>query len=239
MVPRLPKYYTISQKIIGEIKEGRLLPGMRVPSENQIRAEFGVSNTTARRILQEVESTGWAVRIKGSGTFVRTTNVERSVTRILGFTRNMIEAGRTPTTKLLDAKTLQRGCSTVVNDRFHTMQGPIYRIERLRFADETPMMLEQRYISLALCPDIAEHDLEQSLYDIYESSYSLQLSAVDQMLSSVMIDDSRTMALFQLEEPIPALLVEGVTFCAKKVILEMERSLYRGDKYRFSVCAQS
>jgi DNA-binding transcriptional MocR family regulator len=86
MVPRLPKYYTISQKIIGEIKEGRLLPGMRVPSENQIRAEFGVSNTTARRILQEVESTGWAVRIKGSGTFVRTTNVERSVTRILGFT---------------------------------------------------------------------------------------------------------------------------------------------------------
>jgi GntR family transcriptional regulator len=59
------------------------------------------------------------------------------------------------------------------------------------------------------------------------------------MLSSIMIDDSRTMALFQLDEPIPALLVEGVTFCAKKVILEMERSLYRGDKYRFSVCARS
>ena len=120
MVPKLPKYYTISQQIIGEIKAGRLLPGMRVPSENQIRAEFGVSNTTARRILQEVESTGWAVRIKGSGTFVRTTNVERSVTRILGFTRNMIEAGCTPTTKVLDAKTLSRAAqpsSTTVSTR--------------------------------------------------------------------------------------------------------------------------
>ena len=37
--------------------------------------------------------------------------------------------------------------------------------------------------------------------------------------------------------PIPAFRVEGVTFCGKEMILEMEDSIYRGDKYRFSVCA--
>ena len=94
----IPKYYKISQEIISRIQGGELLPGMKVPSENQIINRYSVSNTTARKILQEIEMAGWAIKIKGKGTYVRTKNVERTVTRILGFTKNMIEAGYTPTT---------------------------------------------------------------------------------------------------------------------------------------------
>jgi len=233
----LPKYFTICQKIISRIKQGKLLPGMRIPSEHEIIARYRVSNTTARKILQEIEDTGWAVRIKGKGTFVRTANVERTATRILGFTRNMIEAGYTPSTKVLGARTLKTGYSAIVNDRFYAMRGPVYAIRRLRFADDVPMMLEERYISLAFCPDIAERNLEGSLYDLYNNVYGLHLTEVNQMLSSIALDDARTMALFDLTEPISAFLVEGVTFCAKEIILEMEKSIYRGDKYRFSVRA--
>ncbi|MBM3335718.1 GntR family transcriptional regulator, partial [Candidatus Sumerlaeota bacterium] len=136
MTQSLPKYFTICQKIISRIKQGKLLPGMRIPSEHEIIARYRVSNTTARKILQEIEDTGWAVRIKGKGTFVRTANVERTATRILGFTRNMIEAGYTPSTKVLGARTLKTGYSAIVNDRFYAMRGPVYAIRRLRFADD-------------------------------------------------------------------------------------------------------
>lgn len=237
MAGKLPKYYEISQRIIAKIKTGTLLPGMRIPSENEIIARYGVSNTTARKTLQEIESAGWAVKIKGKGTFVRTTNVERSATRILGFTRNMIEAGYTPSTRLLDANVLQNGYSAIINDRYYAIKGPVYRIHRLRLADDVPMMLEERYISLDFCPDIASRELERSLYNIYENEYDLHLTEVNQMLSSITIDDREMRKLFQIEKPIPAFLVEGVTFCAKEIILEMEKSIYRGDKYRFSVRA--
>lgn len=36
---------------------------------------------------------------------------------------------------------------------------------------------------------------------------------------------------------VPAFRVEGVTFCGKEMILKMEDSIYRGDKYRFSIRA--
>ena len=233
----VPKYYQISRQIITAIRSGRLKPGMQIASENEIIKKYGVSNTTARRSLQEIERAGWGTRIKGKGTFVRERNVQRSATRILGFTRNMIEAGYTPSTKVLDARKVAKGYSDTINGRRYIMPGPVYKIHRLRFADDIPMMLEVRYISMEFCPNIAKQNFTGSLYDIYQKHYGLSLVEIQQNLSTVMID-AGTQRFFDVREPIPAFRVEGVTFCGKEMILEMEDSIYRGDKYRFSVCAK-
>jgi GntR family transcriptional regulator len=210
---------------------------MRVPSENEIIQAHGVSNTTARKVLQEIERAGWVIKIKGKGTFVQTQNVERSATRILGFTRNMIEAGHRPSTRMLKQEVRKAGYSALINGRFYLLKGPICHIRRLRFADDTPMMLEDRYISLALCPGMDQYELEGSLYELYEQTFHLNLTEVNQMLSTTLIDEVRDMDLFRISEPVSAFVVDGVTFCGKDLILEMERSIYRGDKYRFSVRA--
>ena len=233
----VPKYYQISRQIIAAIRSGRLKPGMQISSENEIIEKYGVSNTTARRSLQEIERAGWGTRIKGKGTFVAQRNVQRSATRILGFTRNMIEAGYTPSTKVLDTRKIVKGYSATINGRRYIMPGPVYKIHRLRFADDTPMMLEVRYISMEFCPDIAGQDFTGSLYEIYQKHYGLSLVEIQQILSTVMID-AGTQRFFDVSEPICAFRVAGVTFCGKEMILEMEDSIYRGDKYRFSVCAK-
>ncbi|MBD3378663.1 UTRA domain-containing protein [candidate division KSB1 bacterium] len=233
----LPKYYKISREIIAKIQSGELLPGMKVPSENEIINTYNVSNTTARKILNEIENAGWATRIKGKGTFVKTRNVDRSVTRILGFTKNMIEAGYKPSTKLLDASILEEDYTDTINGRNYTLASPIYRIKRLRFADNVPMMLEVRYISLFLCPDINKKDLEKPLYDYYQDLYHHRLTEVNQMISTIIIKDEETDRLFGVDKRIPAFLVSGVTFTGREIILEMERSIYRGDRYSFSVRA--
>jgi GntR family transcriptional regulator len=232
-----PKYYQISRQIIAAIRSGRLKPGMQISSENEIIKKYGVSNTTARRSLLEIERAGWGTRIKGKGTFVRERNVQRSATRILGFTRNMIEAGYTPSTKVLDVRKIAKGFSSTINGRRYAMPGPVYKIHRLRFANDIPMMLEVRYISIDFCPDIAKQDFTGSLYDIYQEHFGLSLVEIQQTLSTVMID-AGTQRFFDVRVPIPAFRVEGVTFCGKEMILEMEDSIYRGDKYRFSVCAK-
>ena len=233
----LPKYYRICQDIVAQIQGGKLRPGMRAPSENEIISRYRVSNTTARKALLEIERAGWAIRIKGKGTLVQTQNVQRSATRILGFTKNMIEAGHQPSTRVLEAEVCSKGYSAIVNGRLYAMKGPVCHIRRLRLGDETPMMLEERYISPALCPAIETKDLEGSLYDLYENAYGLTLSEVNQMLSTMLVQDEVLMGLFRTSDPVCAFVVDGVTFCGKDVILEMEKSIYRGDKYRFSVRA--
>ncbi len=231
-----PKYYQISRDIIANIQKGRLITGSQVPSENEIIEKYGVSNTTARKALQEIEHNGWVTRIKGKGTYVTNNKVERSVTRILGFTVNMNEAGREPSTRLIQLKTLENNHTLTINRRQYVLRGPLCMIHRIRFADDIPMMVEKRYISLQFCPDIQEKDLEKSLYEIYENYYGLQLSQVDQKLSAVMTEPEE-ISYFDLVKPVPAFRVEGVTFCGKELILEMENSLYRGDMYSFSVKA--
>ncbi|OHB65527.1 MAG: hypothetical protein A2Y76_04555 [Planctomycetes bacterium RBG_13_60_9] len=233
----VPKYYRISREIIERIRAGELRPGMRVPSENELIHEYGISNTTARKTLHEIEAEGWCTRIKGKGTFVCEKNVHRSANRILGFTRNMREAGFTPSTKLLNARRVDKGYAAIINGRRYAMSGPVYKIHRLRFADEAPMMMEVRYISMRFCLGIEAKDFTGSLYDIYENDYGLHLVEIQQMLSTIMLD-AATQRFFDLSRPVPAFRVQGATFCGKEMILEMEDSIYRGDMYRFSIRAR-
>jgi GntR family transcriptional regulator len=232
----LPKYLRISREIIALIQSGKLPVGGLVPSENELIERYGVSNTIARKVLQEAERAGWVVRVKGRGTFVRQNRVDRSATRILGFTRNMREAGLTPTTKLVRILVHKSGHQFALNGRLYILRGPMCQIERVRFADGVPMMREIRFISLAFCPGIQKKPLEGSLYDLYEQDYGLQLTQVDQTLSAIQVPED-LLGVFGLAKPVPAFRVEGVTFCGKEMILEMEDSIYRGDRYRFSVKA--
>lgn len=232
-----PKYLEISRAIVAMIRRGKLTPGSVAPSETDIIRKYRVSNTTARKALQQTEEAGWVKRIKGKGTFVCSNRVGRSVDRILGFSRNMIEAGRRPSTKVLAVRISKIARSLTLNGRRYHLPVPLCLIRRLRLADGVPMMKETRFISARLCPGMEKKNLAQSLYDIYEKDYGLELSEVCQVLGAVNLNTKEDMDLFELEEPIPAFRVEGVTFCGKEMILEMEESLYRGDQYNFTVRA--
>ena len=231
-----PKYFQISREIISMIQRGTLSPGKPVPSENEIIEKYKVSNTTARKALHELEKEGWVTRLKGKGTFVRDYTVVRAINRIFGFTKNMIEAGRKPGTKLIGFHLRNEDHTQTINGRVFTMKGPFCEIERIRYADGIPMMKETRYISLGLCPDIHRKNLEQSLYGIFSRDYGIHLTEINQMLSSVLLE-GEALKPFQLNKPIPAFRVEGASFCGKDLIIEMEDSVYRGDMYRFAAKA--
>lgn len=231
-----PKYFAISREIIDRIQRGELAVGQPVPSETEIIQGYHVSNTTARKALHEMEKAGWVTRIKGRGTFVRDFAVPRAITRIFGFTKNMIEAGRKPATRLLGLQVSKDDRVQTVNGRAYMLRGPVCAIERLRLADGIPMMKETRYISLKLCPGIQQRNLEQSLYAIFEKDYGIQLTEINQMLSAVMLEGD-WLEVFEVKKPIPAFRVEGVSFCGKSLIVEMEDAVYRGDMYRFAAKA--
>jgi len=231
-----PKYFQISREIISLIQQGKLPPGVPVPSENEIIEKYTVSNTTARKALHELEKEGWVIRRKGKGTYVKDFRVLLAINRIFGFTKNMLEAGRKPSTRLLGFHLRDGDRSQTVNGRTYTLKGPYCEIERLRCADGIPMMKERRFISLQLCPSIQRRNLEQSLYTIFEKDYGICLTSIQQMLSAVVLQ-GEWLKVFQLNQPEPAFRVEGASFCARDIIVEMEDSVYRGDMFRFAANA--
>ena len=66
----VPLYRQIKNDLSLEIQSGSLSPGDLVPGDLELMERYGVSRTTARQALKELEIAGLVSRHRGRGTFV-------------------------------------------------------------------------------------------------------------------------------------------------------------------------
>ena len=244
MSKTIPKYLNISLKIISQIKNGELSPGMLIPSENEIRRRYDVSTTTARKVLQEIEMRGLALRVKGKGTFVKNTTdrhfIERKLGAIestrLGFDANMIKEGFAPSIKYLEKQLILEDVNFETNTQEYTLQAPVFKVRRLRLSDDVVLKDETRYVSLNICEGFDKLNFEDysSFLNIYEAHYHFHITDVKQVLQSSMmrLEDQE---IFGEEAPKSLFVLKGATFIGNNIMCEVEESKYHGDKYRFVI----
>ncbi|MFJ3661026.1 GntR family transcriptional regulator [Streptomyces sp. NPDC090119] len=82
-----PKYLQIAHFIRDQILRGDLRPGDEVPSERQLAADWKVSRPTAARSLEALSHQGLVEKRQGSGTYVRSLEVNRRARELYGRAR--------------------------------------------------------------------------------------------------------------------------------------------------------
>ncbi|GAB3908569.1 phosphonate metabolism transcriptional regulator PhnF [Larkinella knui] len=237
------KFIEISDSIIEKIKTGELQPGDQIPSENELIKHFKISNTTARKALLEIESKGWAKRIKGKGTYVLNRTDDHHLIRTLGsiyatrrgFHDSLIAEGFTPKNIVLEKTILEDGISSEINGRHFIIDGPVLKLHQLRYADDLLIKDEVKYISLTLCPKINKIPTEVSYFKVYESSYRLKITEVQQTLGVTIMQPNTNN--FEINKPTPAFVLDSAVICTGEKVVEIERSYYHGDKYKFAIIA--
>jgi GntR family transcriptional regulator len=240
-----PKFLSISDSVIEKIKSGELQPGDKIPSENDLIKSFGVSNTTARKSLLEIENRGWAKRIKGKGTFVLNRTVDHHLTRTLGsiyatrrgFHESLLAEGFKPHNLVLEKTILDNGISSEIGGKHFIMEGPVLKIHQLRYADDEIIKDETKYISLKLCPKINRMPTEISYFKVYENTYHLRIEEVKQTLSTEIFEPDSEENNFELINATPIFILDSAVVSKDDKVVEIERSYYRGDKYKFAVMA--
>ena len=65
-----PKYLLLKEALRARRDQGSLINGQKIPSENELARDFGISRQTVRQAVGELVSEGLLYRIKGSGTYV-------------------------------------------------------------------------------------------------------------------------------------------------------------------------
>lgn len=239
------KFISISEEIIEKIRSGELQPGDKIPSENEIIQQYSVSNTTARKTLLEIELKGWARRVKGKGTYVLNRTEDRHLLRTLGsiddtrtgFDEKLKAEGFTPKNIILEKTILRDGISSEIAGKHYIIEGPVVKIHQLRYANDLIMKDETKYISLNLCPRINMMPTEISYYKIYEDKYHLKVTDVNQTLSADIFTRNHSENSFEINGPIPVFILDSAIACSNGKIVEIERSFYRGDKYKFAIIA--
>ena len=110
--------------------------------------------------------------------------------------------------------------------------GQLWELERLRLADETPVILEHRYIVERLCPRLTRAQAEGSLYRAWTENHSLAIAGANEVIRAVILSRKEAGHL-QVPARSPALEVVAVGFLEDNSPLWWERTLYRGDQYEF------
>ncbi|WP_201369424.1 MULTISPECIES: GntR family transcriptional regulator [Ktedonobacter] len=228
----LPRYYQLKEIMREKVTSGDWKPGDLIPSERELGEQYGISRMTARQALTELVNEGIFYREQGKGTFVSRNKITQQLIRLTGFTEDISARGQAPATRVLSMHMIPATEDLAERLRLHVGQ-PIFRLQRLRLADNEPLAIERSHLSFIGCERLLDEDLEtQSLYRILESRYGIQLIQAEQELEAGLTNEEDA-KLLNLPIGSPALYTRRTTYTNRDLPIEYARSVYCGHKYTF------
>ena len=221
----------IQAQLEGQIRSGRLVVGDPMPSDERLSQIYGVSRPAARQALELLRNRGYAVRMKGRGTFVSRPRVEKNLALASGFTAEMEALGIAVSSRVISAG--RRAAGPDVARQLAIFRGtPVFCLRRVRVADDMPVAIEESCIELARFVGIEKIDFSSnSFFRTLREQFQVRFTRVDE---SVEVHPA-SRAEGRLLEVAPRsclLAIRRTLWGADGRPVESSVSLYRGDRYR-------
>lgn len=233
IVVREPIYQQVYHQLRDRITAGAFAPGDQFLTERELADEFRISRATANKVLSALVSEGWLEFRKGKGTFVRAPRLDTDLRRLESFTERVRLAGRVPRTVVTRFERIYgRDLPPTAAEAFTPPPDEgFFAVERVRYADDQPMILEERWIPTSHCPELTAEELTGSWYEILLHHYELTITSVEERIRAISLTPPQAGHL-QAEVGSPALLIVGVGAMEEEP-LWAEETIYRGDQYEF------
>lgn len=227
-----PLYQTVIDTVVARIASGELLPGGMLPSENQLAAETGVSQGTARKALMMLEQHGIVRREQGRGTFVTARTPESS---LFNFFRLRQPDGTIIRPELIDERIISRAASDIERKTLHGAPQRVIEINRVRSLKGIPSTIERSVVPADLFAGIENRaPLPSALYVLYQQVYGCIVLRADEMIvaTTAKAEEAKTL---QVTEGTPLLQVERLAHDILARPIERRLSLYRTDQLGYLV----
>lgn len=207
------------------LEAGELLPGDRLAPERVLAAELGVSRSTLRVALDRLEADWLIVRRQGSGTYVAEPRMSIDTSVLVSFTEGVLHTGLVPGARMLACEVV--GADHDAARALEVDEGEaVWRLVRLRTANEAPMALERSWFPHRLLPDLDRHDLEgRSIYRILAEEYGLAPDRATQRLEPVTADEAAAAAL-GCRAGDPLMMVTRTAVTERSALVEFACDLY-------------
>lgn len=227
-------YDQIKDDLLSKIKDGTYPEGRTIPSELELAEMYGVSRPTIRQALQILVNDGYLEKRRRRGTVVTKPKVSQSFTMsISSFEDAMRLAGRLPKTKALVFK--RERANAEVEKRLELTRGQdVFKLVRLRYADDLPNVFVESYIPCTLYPGLDSFDFnESSLYAAMDTCGNPVMTARRRL--EVIKADGAAAALLDVEAGDPLLLFHTVARDANGTAVEYSVATYRGESNSFEL----
>ncbi len=225
-----PLYLQLKRWIENAVARGAIKPGDALPSERDLATRVEVSRVTVRKAVQHLVRDGVLIQRHGSGTFVapQQSRVEQSLSQLTSFTEDMARRGMAVRAIWLDRGTYDASPEETMILGLSPGER-VARIARLRLSGDMPLAIERATLSAATLPDPGL--VGASLYAHLEKSGNRPVRAIQRIRAANLEEDDARL----LEIPVgaAALHIERIAYLPSGKVVELTRSVYRGDTYDF------
>lgn len=229
----VPLYYQIQQHLLRQIRSGRLKPGKRLPSEELISKRLRVSRMTARQAMKSLCNLGVAYSLRGKGTFVSESKLEKNFRKVLSFSEEMETRGSRPDSKVISFDVVLAG-KEAAEALGVAPQEKLYRVRRVRLADGTPMGVECAWLPQRLCPDLLEKfNPRGSLYRTLSQVYGIDIVMGNEVVESGLASPEEA-RLLRIAKGSPVFVFTRTSYNESGQAVEHVKSTFRGDRYKIT-----
>ncbi len=230
----LPLYYQLKQVLLEQIEAGQWKAGDLFPSENELQESYGLSRTTVRQTLNEMVVEGRLLRQRGRGTFVAKPKLAHDPAGHMGLTEFMRQQGLTPGWRVLERGWVEAH-GPIVEALGLTEGEQVYRLHRLRLANDEVIGYHDAYVIAAAASHLDEAELETDGSLAYlHNAPQLHASRASRTIEAIAADEEEV-RLLAVELGDPILLIERCTVAADGRPVEWLRAYYRGDRFKYRI----
>ncbi|WP_159560921.1 GntR family transcriptional regulator [Streptococcus halichoeri] len=234
MAKEPPLYLQLVDQLELKIRQS-MSANEKLLSERELIDVYQVSRITVRQALKELETRGLIYKKQGKGTFVSAIREPATdLAAAYSFTEHMKSLGKQPKTQMLAFEETQ--ITSSLAKLFDMEVGtPVYELERLRLADNVPLMFERSFIPMAEFPQLSKSQLEkQPLYDVFAESYGQTIKlAEEEFYASIALDYEAELLHIQKGDPVLHMIRK--TYNDKNILIEYTFSIARADHFRYRI----
>lgn len=219
------------------ILSGEIQPGAKLPSERDLQNELGISRTTLRMVLDELQRTGLIYSHPGKGHYVSKAVLDQQLSHLSGFTHDMLQKGLEPSARILE-QGVENASPSLASQLQIAVGATVFRLKRLRLAGGKPVSIQEAHIILSLCPDIVTVNFQQaSLYD-FLSAHGLHPASAHQIMTAELATPEEARWL-NLSYPASVMRMNRTTFLSSGKPIEYVQSVYSGRDFYFTLSLKS
>lgn len=227
-----PLYEQIYDDVLARIVSKEWAAGHRIPTEMELCEIYKVSRITVRKAIDDLVKTGYLVRQRGRGTFVRTEHVENELSKFYSFSETLSKKGMSEKAEILLFEEIVPNENLV--EKLGVAQGETaYKITRLRSVDDVPYAVESSYLPASILSGMtAEMVAEKGLYNAMRS-LGVTPDRARETFHATSLDGLKS-RLLQCDLNAPVMSIDRIAYSGNTVV-EWCKSTVRGDFFSYTI----
>lgn len=230
-----PLYAQLKDSIKQAIKSGQLKPNDKLPTEEEICAEFRISRPVVRQAYKELLDENYIVRFKSRGTFVKEVEIKSMFfSEFSDIEIDLENMGHNPKVLCISKQVISiNDCNNLIKETLKSSD--ILKVELLYLNDDLPLVFKEAYYPLDIIKGIQLIDFEVSpIYNTLETKFNLWLSHIKKVVDAQIIRDD-LVDILKTEKGHAVHVVESLAYDDRDRVLEIAYSYYVGDRNEFDL----